>query len=74
MQHAVQQIESEYVCRFHSSYCKWANLPIHSLDNAQDIHAELEQLNAAFTIEIKPARFFLGNNVAVAGAVQDGAP
>ena len=33
--------------------------------------AELEMLNKAFTISIKPARFFLGNNIIIA---QDGAP
>ena len=27
--------------------------------------AELEALHAAFTIEVKPARFFLGNNVTI---------
>ena len=27
--------------------------------------AELEQLNKAFTIAIKPAHFFLGNNIVV---------
>ena len=27
--------------------------------------AELEQLNRAFTVTVKPAHFFLGNNVVV---------
>ena len=36
--------------------------------------AELDALHRAFTIEIKPARFFLGNNVIVHGESQDGAP
>ena len=35
--------------------------------------AELQQLNAAFKIEIKPAQFFLGNNIVVHEA-QVGAP
>ena len=35
--------------------------------------AELEQLHAAFTITLKQAHFFLGNNIVVDGA-QDGAP
>ena len=36
--------------------------------------AELEALHRAFTIEVKPARFFLGNNVTVHGDSQGGAP
>ena len=36
--------------------------------------AELEQLNAAFKIDIKPAHFFLGNNITIHGAAQVGAP
>ena len=36
--------------------------------------AELEVLNKAFKIDIKPARFFLGNNVSVGGDSQVGAP
>ena len=36
--------------------------------------AELEQLNAAFKISVKPAHFFLGNNITVHGAAQVGAP
>ena len=36
--------------------------------------AELDALHRAFTIEVKPARFFLGNNVIVHGESQDGAP
>ena len=35
--------------------------------------AELEALNRAFTITIKPAQFFLGNNVTVDG-LQVGVP
>ena len=36
--------------------------------------AELEALHRAFTIEVKPARFFLGNNVTVHGESQGNAP
>ena len=36
--------------------------------------AELATLHAAFTIVVKPAQFFLGNNVTVVGASQAGAP
>ena len=36
--------------------------------------AELDALHRAFTIDVKPARFFLGNNVAVSGVAQDDAP
>ena len=36
--------------------------------------AELATLHAAFTIEVKPAQFFLGNNVTVIGASQGSAP
>jgi len=36
--------------------------------------AELDALHRAFTIGIKPARFFLGNNVTVVGHSQDNAP
>ena len=37
-----------------------------------DAQAELDELNAAFKIEVKSARFFLGNNVDV--MAQDAAP
>ena len=36
--------------------------------------AELDALHRAFTIDVKPARFFLGNNVAVVGDPQGSAP
>ena len=36
--------------------------------------AELAQLNASFKIEVKPAHFFLGNNIVVHGEAQDGTP
>ena len=36
--------------------------------------AELAQLNASFKIEVKPAHFFLGNNIVVHGEAQVGAP
>ena len=36
--------------------------------------AELAQLNASFKIEVKPAHFFLGNNIVVHGEARDGAP
>ena len=36
--------------------------------------AELDALHRAFTIDVKPARFFLGNNVIVDGDSQDPAP
>ena len=36
--------------------------------------AELDALHRAFTIDVKPARFFLGNNVIVYGDSQDPAP
>ena len=45
---------------------------IDSFSDAAD--AELEQLNAAFKISVKPAHFFLGNNITVHGAAQVGAP
>ena len=35
--------------------------------------AELAQLHAAFTIALKPAHFFLGNNIVIDGN-QGGAP
>ena len=41
--------------------------------NSSLADAELEQLNAAFTITLKDAHFFLGNNMVVDGA-QDSAP
>ena len=37
-----------------------------------DAQAELDELSAAFKIEVKSARFFLGNNVDV--MAQDAAP
>ena len=36
--------------------------------------AELQQLNEAFTLTLKPAKFFLGNNVVVHDGSQGGAP
>ena len=36
--------------------------------------AELDVLHRAFTIDVKPARFFLGNNVTVDDGSQAGAP
>ena len=36
--------------------------------------AELDTLHRAFTIDVKPARFFLGNNVTVVGDSQVSAP
>ena len=36
--------------------------------------AELEQLNASFKIVIKPAHFFLGNNIVVHDGSPVGAP
>ena len=41
--------------------------------NSSLADAELEQLNAAFTITLKDAHFFLGNNIVVDGA-RDVAP
>ena len=41
--------------------------------NSSIADAELEQLNAAFTITLKDAHFFLGNNIVVDGA-RGGAP
>ena len=38
----------------------------------QNMLRELDELNAAFKIEIKDAHFFLGNNINV--MTQDGAP
>ena len=35
--------------------------------NSSLADAELEQLNAAFTITLKDAHFFLGNNIVVDG-------
>ena len=40
---------------------------------SKDALAELDALHRAFTIEVKPARFFLGNNVIVHGEPQDSA-
>ena len=34
-------------------------------ENSAQADAELQQLHEAFTIDIKPARFFLGNNIVV---------
>ena len=36
--------------------------------------AELQQLNEAFTLTLKPAKFFLGNNIVVHDGSQGGAP
>ena len=36
--------------------------------------AELKQLHDAFKIDVKPARFFLGNNIVVHDGSQVGAP
>ena len=36
--------------------------------------AELAQLDAAFKITIKPAHFFLGNNIVVRDGAEVGAP
>ena len=36
--------------------------------------AELKQLNDAFKLTLKPAAFFLGNNVTVHDGAQGGAP
>ena len=36
--------------------------------------AELKQLNGAFKLTLKPAAFFLGNNVTVHDVAQGGAP
>ena len=49
------------------------------VDNVVDAHskladAELATLNAAFKIDVKPAHFFLGNNIVVHDGAEDGAP
>ena len=36
--------------------------------------AELQQLNEAFTLTLKPAKFFLGNNIVVHDGSQGSAP